>query len=75
MEEPFAHPTPLHSIIIIDNMPIGFPPPRLCHLPLLFTLHPLLPWRSLPLPPRTQPPPPPIPTMRLARNSLAWDQH
>ncbi|MBW0500294.1 hypothetical protein O181_040009 [Austropuccinia psidii MF-1] len=46
------------------------------HLPLMFPLHPLLPWwRSLTLPPRTQLPPPLTPTLRLARNSLICDRH
>ncbi|MBW0534239.1 hypothetical protein O181_073954 [Austropuccinia psidii MF-1] len=50
MEEPFAHPTPPHSVIIINNKPIGSTLPF---------LHPLLPRRFLPFPLRTQPPPPP----------------
>ncbi|MBW0537659.1 hypothetical protein O181_077374 [Austropuccinia psidii MF-1] len=33
------------------------------------------PRRSLPFPPRTQPPPPLIATMRLTRNSLTCNQH
>ncbi|MBW0519818.1 hypothetical protein O181_059533 [Austropuccinia psidii MF-1] len=74
MEEPFgksqlflqpspACPTPPHSIIIIDNMPVESPLPFL--LPLVFPLPPLLP-------PRTPPPPPLIPIMRLARNLLTY---
>ncbi|MBW0524938.1 hypothetical protein O181_064653 [Austropuccinia psidii MF-1] len=56
MEEPFDFPATPCSIIIIDNTPIGLPPPQLFHLPLL----PLfLPQISLPLPRRTQLPPPP----------------
>ncbi|MBW0494776.1 hypothetical protein O181_034491 [Austropuccinia psidii MF-1] len=54
MEEPFAHPTPPHSVIIIDDKPIGSPLPF---------LHPLLPRRSLPFPLRTQPPP--LPSTKL----------
>ncbi|MBW0499180.1 hypothetical protein O181_038895 [Austropuccinia psidii MF-1] len=47
------------SVLIIDDTPVGSP------------LHPLLPQF---LPPRAQPPPPLIPRMRLARNSLTCDQ-
>ncbi|MBW0527342.1 hypothetical protein O181_067057 [Austropuccinia psidii MF-1] len=54
------------SVIIIDNTPVGSPPP-------------LLPWflpqGSLQFPPRTQPPPPLIPMMSLARNSPTCNQH
>ncbi|MBW0522451.1 hypothetical protein O181_062166 [Austropuccinia psidii MF-1] len=73
-----ARPTTPRLIIIIDDTPVGSPLPfllpQLCHLP-------LLPWISLPLPLRTQLPPPPrcqatlIPTMTLARNSPTCDQH
>ncbi|MBW0542027.1 hypothetical protein O181_081742 [Austropuccinia psidii MF-1] len=53
MEEPFAHPATPRSIIIIHDTPLPFLLRRLHHLP-------LLPWISLPLPPRTQLPPPPL---------------
>ncbi|MBW0475097.1 hypothetical protein O181_014812 [Austropuccinia psidii MF-1] len=65
-----ACPTPPHSVIIIDDTPVGSP------LPFLHPLLPrFLPQRSLPFPARTQPLPPLIPTMRLAWNSLTCDQH
>ncbi|MBW0514314.1 hypothetical protein O181_054029 [Austropuccinia psidii MF-1] len=52
MEEHFSRPTPPHSVIIIDNMPVGSP-----HVT-----------------PRTPPPPPLIPMMRLARNLPTYNQ-
>ncbi|MBW0512430.1 hypothetical protein O181_052145 [Austropuccinia psidii MF-1] len=57
-EEPFACPTTPHYVIIIDNKPVSSP----LQLPL-----PLVPWRS-------QLPPPPIPTMRLGRKLLTFNQ-
>ncbi|MBW0510091.1 hypothetical protein O181_049806 [Austropuccinia psidii MF-1] len=67
-----GRPATPRSIIIIDNTPPISPAP----------LQPwFLPWISLPLLPRTQPPPPPrcqaplIPTMTLARNSPTCNQH
>ncbi|MBW0492667.1 hypothetical protein O181_032382 [Austropuccinia psidii MF-1] len=62
MDTPFAHPTTPSSIIIINNTPVGSPLPF------------LLPQRSLPLPLRTQPPPPLNPTMRLGRYLWTCDQ-
>ncbi|MBW0569006.1 hypothetical protein O181_108721 [Austropuccinia psidii MF-1] len=56
MEEPFDCPAKTTSVIIIDNMPVGSPLPF------------LLLWRSLLFTPRTQPPRPLNPTMRLCRN-------
>ncbi|MBW0471763.1 hypothetical protein O181_011478 [Austropuccinia psidii MF-1] len=58
MEDPFAHSTTPCSIIMLDNTPVGSPPP-------------LSPW-FLPL--RTQLSPPLIPMMRLNRNSLTCNQ-
>ncbi|MBW0476603.1 hypothetical protein O181_016318 [Austropuccinia psidii MF-1] len=64
MEEPFAHPTPPHSIITIDNMTVTSPSPF--SFPDSATFPSCSP--SLQVPPRTPPPPPLIPTMALDRN-------
>ncbi|MBW0570412.1 hypothetical protein O181_110127 [Austropuccinia psidii MF-1] len=54
-EEPFACPATPHSIIIIDDTPVGSPLPlhlllpRLPHLPILFPLQCLLPPGAKPL--------------------------
>ncbi|MBW0540647.1 hypothetical protein O181_080362 [Austropuccinia psidii MF-1] len=60
-KENFAFPATPTSVIIINNRPVGSPLP------------PLLPHRSLPLPPRTQPSPPLNPPMRLGRNLRTCD--
>ncbi|MBW0504113.1 hypothetical protein O181_043828 [Austropuccinia psidii MF-1] len=61
MEEPFAFPTPPHSVITIENMPIRSA-----------SLHSYP--GSLPSTPRTPPPPPLIPTITLARNLPTYNQ-
>ncbi|MBW0519077.1 hypothetical protein O181_058792 [Austropuccinia psidii MF-1] len=66
-EEAFACPATPHSVIIIDNTPVGShscPPPPL--------LPQFLPWRSQ-QPPHAQRKAPLIPTMRLGRNLPTCD--
>ncbi|MBW0502289.1 hypothetical protein O181_042004 [Austropuccinia psidii MF-1] len=58
MEEPLARPTPPHSVIIINDMPVGFSLPDFDTFPSCSpSLHSYP--GSLPVPPRTPPPPPP----------------
>ncbi|MBW0566783.1 hypothetical protein O181_106498 [Austropuccinia psidii MF-1] len=66
MEEPFACPTPPHSVITIEDMPVGSLLSFL--LPLVFPLPPSAP-KS---PPRCQAPL--IPMMKLSRNSLIYNR-
>ncbi|MBW0530963.1 hypothetical protein O181_070678 [Austropuccinia psidii MF-1] len=76
MEEPFACSATPRFVIIIDDTPVGCPPP-ISPSPTPPPSTPT-PVPSLDLPPiasSPQCPAPLIPTMTLARNSLTCDQH